>query len=65
MHGSFAILRFEEAQDVVYIESSTNDLFLESQEDIGRYSLMFEDLQALALSPEASDALLAKVLEED
>ncbi|MET7329492.1 helix-turn-helix transcriptional regulator [Nonomuraea sp. NPDC005650] len=65
MHGSFAILRFEEAQDVVYIESSTNDLFLESQEDIGRYSLMFTDLQELALSPEASDALLAKVLEED
>jgi len=65
MYGGFAILRFQEAQDVVYIESSANDLFLEGQEDVGRCSLMFADLQKLALSPEVSDALLAKVLEED
>ncbi|MGW0803528.1 helix-turn-helix domain-containing protein [Nonomuraea sp. NPDC002799] len=64
MYGAFAILRFSEAQDVVYMESSANDLFLESPEDVKRFNLMFEHLQAVAASPEATDTFLATVLDE-
>jgi transcriptional regulator with XRE-family HTH domain len=64
MHGSFAILRFREARDVVYVESSTSDLFLESQEDIGGYNVMFQHLMATAADTEATKVVLAHALEQ-
>jgi transcriptional regulator with XRE-family HTH domain len=66
MHGSFTIMQFdEENTDVVYLEGTTADLFLEDGKDIQRYRLVFERLQAVAASPEATRALVAAVLEEE
>ncbi|WP_090946766.1 helix-turn-helix domain-containing protein [Nonomuraea jiangxiensis] len=64
MRGSFAILQFPEEHhlDIVYIETSTGDLFLESQEDVARYSLEFEHLRAMSHSPDATRDLIAEVL---
>lgn len=63
MHGSFVILQFpEQYRDIVYIESSTSDLFLEGEEDVMRYSLTFEHLRAIAASPDATRDLVAEVL---
>ncbi|MEU0481455.1 helix-turn-helix transcriptional regulator [Streptosporangium sp. NPDC006013] len=63
MHGSFVILQFaQDVHDVVYIEASTTDLFLDSEKDIRRYNLMFKHLQAIAATPDESRDLLARAL---
>ncbi|WP_433259757.1 helix-turn-helix domain-containing protein (plasmid) [Streptosporangium sp. CA-135522] len=63
MHGSFVILQFaDDVRDVVYIEASTTDLFLNSENDVRRYNLMFEHLRSVALSPEKTRDLIASVL---
>ena len=65
MSGEFVILRFEEpvGADVVYIESMAGDLFPETPADVTRYTLMFEHLRALALSPDDSVTLVRTVAE--
>jgi transcriptional regulator with XRE-family HTH domain len=66
MHGSFIIMRFGEGNsDVIYIETMTNDLFLENESDIHRYNLVFEHLRAVSSSPEATRALVAAVVKEE
>ncbi|MFD8529655.1 helix-turn-helix domain-containing protein [Streptosporangium canum] len=63
MHGSFVILQFaDDIRSVVYIEASTTDLFLDSENDVRRYNLMFEHLRGIALSPEKTRDLVARVL---
>ncbi|GGO81680.1 helix-turn-helix domain-containing protein [Nonomuraea cavernae] len=63
MHGSFVILQFAEGvHDVVYIETSAADLFLESEKDLRRYNLIFEQLQTVAASPTESRHLIARLL---
>lgn len=63
MAGAFAILQFGEAPaaDVVYIESQGSDLFLENDNDVNRFTAIFEHLRALALPPEGSTALLRRI----
>jgi len=63
MSGSFVVLQFADApaSDVVYIETQAGDLFLESDTDVARFGAIFEHLRALALPPEASDALITSV----
>jgi transcriptional regulator with XRE-family HTH domain len=65
MLGSFAILRFgqEEFADVAYVDSMAGDLFLDQAADVERCSSTFEHLRAVALSPEASIAFIAKLAE--
>ncbi|MEV6983211.1 helix-turn-helix transcriptional regulator [Sphaerisporangium sp. NPDC051017] len=66
MHGSFIIMQFERGNaDIVYLESMTNDLFLESETDIKRYNLVFEHLRAVSSSPAATRALVAAVLAQE
>lgn len=66
MHGSFTVMQFGEGNsDIIYIESMTNDLFLENESDIRRYSLVFEHLRAISSSPEATRELLAAVMKEE
>ncbi len=63
MQGSFVILQFaEDVHDVVYIEASVRDLFLESESDVTRYNRVFEKLRAIASSPDESRDLIARVL---
>jgi transcriptional regulator with XRE-family HTH domain len=61
MTGSFVLIDFPEAADpaVVYIENLAGDLFLEAEADVRRYSLVFDNLRAVALSPDDSASLIA------
>lgn len=65
MPGSFAIIKFpgDEDPDVVYIDSMAGDLFLETEPEIQRFTLAFEHLRAVALSPADSQALIASIAE--
>lgn len=60
--GGFTILRFPEllAADVVYLENMTSDLFVESEADVYRYSLAFDQLCNLALGEDESKAFIAE-----
>jgi transcriptional regulator with XRE-family HTH domain len=63
MHGSFVILQFSEGvHDVVYIETSAADLFLDSEKALRRYNLIFERLQATAASPTESRDMMAGLI---
>lgn len=65
MPGSFAILQFSRPDpDVVYVDSMAGDLFLEKEADLQRYTLTFEHLRAVALSPDGSCSLVAAIAEE-
>lgn len=63
MAGAFVILQFDDpgAPDVIYIESGSGDLFMESETDVARYTAVFEHLRALALPPDASVSLIMAV----
>ncbi len=54
MEGPFLILGFPEQADpdVVYVENTTSGVYLEQQEDVHRYTLMFDHLRAAALKPD-------------
>lgn len=66
LEGPFYMLEFPDPTDpgVVYIEQATSGLALESEDEIRRYTLMFGNLTAAALTPEASAARITKVAEE-
>ncbi|WP_329147678.1 helix-turn-helix domain-containing protein [Streptomyces sp. NBC_01456] len=63
MPGSFVHMDFPDPADpeLVYVDTPAGDLFLESEAEMRRYKSMFEHLQAVALGPNDSAALLAKV----
>ncbi|GAA2508880.1 MULTISPECIES: helix-turn-helix domain-containing protein [Actinomycetes] len=65
MLGSFVHMDFPDPADpeLVYIDTPAGDLFLESETEIRRYKSMFEHLQAIAVGPNESADLLAKVAE--
>lgn len=60
MAGSFAILDFTNAASIVYVEHLSGDIYQES-DDIRRYSVVFENLRAAALSPLESIKLVDAV----
>jgi transcriptional regulator with XRE-family HTH domain len=66
MLGAFDILKFGEAAapDIVYLEGLTNDLFLDDESSINRYTATFEHLRASAASATATDKFLAQVARE-
>ncbi|MFF5921804.1 helix-turn-helix domain-containing protein [Streptomyces flavochromogenes] len=66
MTGSFVHMEFPHADDpeLVYLDTPAGDLFLESETEIRRYKSVFEHLQAVALGPDDSAGLLARVAEE-
>ncbi len=61
MPGSFAIIDFPDPQDapIVYSDSMSGDLFLETEVEVRRFSAVFSHLQAAALSPRDSAGLIA------
>jgi transcriptional regulator with XRE-family HTH domain len=65
MLGSFTTIRFpvEDDPDVVYVEGVTGDIFAEG-EDVRWYNLLFEHLQATALSPARSYELIERAVRE-
>lgn len=66
LDGPFLILGFPEPADpdVVYVDSTTDGVYLESPADVRRYTLMFDHLRAAALKPDDSVALIAERAEE-
>lgn len=62
--GQFVILDFpEDDPSIVYVESGPNGLYLEDPREIQRYTLVWQHLCGMALSPDASIAYLSKVLD--
>ncbi len=63
MPGSFVLMDFSDPMDtdLIYIDSMAGDLFLESEIDVRRYSAIFDNLRAVALSPDASATFLAEL----
>jgi transcriptional regulator with XRE-family HTH domain len=66
MEGAFRILGFPEAPDpdVVFQENQMGGLYLEKQDEVDRYTLMFSHLMAKALDPGESRALIARAAAE-
>ncbi|MFH9082866.1 helix-turn-helix domain-containing protein [Streptomyces sp. NPDC017673] len=63
--GSFVIIGGPEpALDVVYVDLHAGSLFLEKDEELDRYRLAFEYLQAQALDMESSSAMIHRALKE-
>ncbi len=66
MTGAFHVYRFAERTDpdVVYLENNMSDLYLENPDQVERYGVAFERLQAVALTPRRSAALLATMVSD-
>lgn len=66
MDGSFTLLGFPTPTDpdVVYIEYQTGAIYLEKQDEVKRYRLMFDHLRASALPVEASRGLIVGIADE-
>jgi transcriptional regulator with XRE-family HTH domain len=66
MDGPFTILGFPDPADpdVVYLEHTTSDLYLEDPEATARYVRLFDHLRAESLGPDDSAAFFARVAEE-
>ncbi|WP_169807932.1 helix-turn-helix domain-containing protein [Actinomadura hibisca] len=66
MDGSFEMLSFPDSPTpgVVYLESKTSALYLETDAEVERYTLMFNHLIAKSLDPDESRALLVETAEQ-
>jgi transcriptional regulator with XRE-family HTH domain len=66
LDGEFTILSFPDDadQDVVYIENTMSDLYLEHPDAIRRYNLLFDHLRAKALDPAHSAEFFVRVAKE-
>jgi transcriptional regulator with XRE-family HTH domain len=67
MDGNFSLLSFPEPgePDLVYLEQATSGLILEDADDTRRYTLMFGNLLAQALSPLDTMSLLDSLADND
>lgn len=63
MPGSFVLMDFSDPMDtdLIYIDSMAGDLFLEADADVRRYASVFDNLRAIALSPDDSACLIAEL----
>jgi transcriptional regulator with XRE-family HTH domain len=62
--GPFVILDFpEDDPSLVYVETRPNSLYLEDPPEIQRHSVVFQNMSAMALSPDASIRYLTQVAE--
>lgn len=63
LDGKFCLLSFPDPEDpdLVYLEQATSGLMPEDPEEVGRYTLMFGSLTALALGAEASAAFITQM----
>jgi transcriptional regulator with XRE-family HTH domain len=63
LDSNFAILSFEKpmVNDVVYVEGVVGNIYLESAAELVRYRQIFSRLQSIALDPEGSAAMVARI----
>jgi transcriptional regulator with XRE-family HTH domain len=66
MDGTFSILDFPEAEDpgVVYAENATGGLFLEKDDELAKYTSIFDAIRATALTPGESTEMIETLIEE-
>jgi hypothetical protein len=66
MDGEFTVMSFPDPvhPDVVFIENSTRDLYLEDSDAIRRYVQIFDHLRAAALDTSESLAFLVERVKE-
>jgi len=66
LDGPFTLLEVSEPTDlrIVLVEYLTSALYLEQDEDVRRYTVVFDHLRASALAPKDSLALIADAAEE-
>jgi transcriptional regulator with XRE-family HTH domain len=64
--GDFVILGFPDPEDppVVYVEGLFGSLYLESKEEIDRFTLTWDHMTSQALDPDASAVMLAGLVED-
>lgn len=64
--GPFVLMKFPDAPDlsVVYLEGQTGGIYLESAEEVARYTVVFDHLRASALSTAATVRLIEEVSSE-
>ncbi|MEU8267631.1 Scr1 family TA system antitoxin-like transcriptional regulator [Sphaerisporangium sp. NPDC049002] len=66
MYGPYVVLEFPQPGlgKVVFLENLTGGLYLETEEEVGRYTLAFDHLRASALPTEESMKLISAVAGE-
>lgn len=67
MDGAFVLMEFPDPEffgPVVHLETATDGLYLEEAEEIGRYTLIFDHLRAIALGPDESVAYLRGIKDQ-
>ncbi|MEU3170164.1 helix-turn-helix transcriptional regulator [Streptosporangium sp. NPDC006930] len=66
MDGAFTILNFPDQNDpsIVYIETATSDLYLETSEELEHYRLLFDLIRSSALGPDSSVAYLSNLVDQ-
>jgi transcriptional regulator with XRE-family HTH domain len=66
MSGSFVLFSFgsERAVSTIFLESLTSSQYLEMEQELRGYTLVFDALRSAALSPAASAARIAQFLEQ-
>jgi transcriptional regulator with XRE-family HTH domain len=63
LDSNFVVLEFGKSMvnDVVYVEGAIGNIYLESVTDLQRYQRIFARLQSIALNPEGSVAMVARI----
>lgn len=63
--GAFSIMDFPGNYDpgVVYVETMASSLYIEDDADVHRYSLVFDQLRAMALGPGESLDVISRISE--
>jgi hypothetical protein len=63
---SFTVLHFDDdgLPDVVYLEHLTSALYLDNHEDVEHYMEIFNEVRAVAMTPERTAVLLAEIIKE-
>ncbi|XVQ10668.1 helix-turn-helix domain-containing protein [Spirillospora sp. CA-255316] len=66
LNGGFAVLTFEVGidPDIAYLETPGGDIYLESEDDVTRRRLVFDELSEMALSPDESQARIERAARE-
>ena len=66
MDGTFTILLYEESagQNLVFVSNAAGGLFLEKEEELQRYSFVFDHLRASALDPDDTVAMIVRLAKE-
>lgn len=61
LESNFTILEFADQAPVIYVEGLIGHIYLERQDELENYRLVLEKLRSMALSPQDSVQLIAKI----